>query len=90
MRAVDGARKLEQQELEENDKVGKLDLSDRKYKYTREQLVKFLEFKAWAAEEFSEEELKDLKDNHYCRFLEGYVWEKKQYQTKIAGFIVSL
>lgn len=54
----------------------KLDMNDRKHKYTDDQLDKFIEFKDLVARTIKDKPLLDnLWDNIYCRFLEGFEWK---------------
>ena len=60
-------------------------MNDRKYKYTDDQLDKFIQFKEQVAHKIKDIQLlKNLEDNIYCRFLECFDFNFDPALDKIA------
>lgn len=80
-----------EQAQEEQNEIARmsLDLNDRKYKYSKEQLTKFLEFKALMTKKLGEELCGKLSDNTFCRFLDGYLFKFEECEKNMTDYLVN-
>lgn len=81
----------EDQEQEDEREIARLslDLNDRKYKYNKEQLTKFLEFKNHMTKKMGEAVCGKLTDNTFARFLDGYLFNLPECEKNMTDYLVS-
>lgn len=78
---------LDEEQKNANDLSG-LVLDDRKIKYTKEQLEKFVQFKNEAIRMIGKESLEGYNDNVYCRFLDGYSFNFEEGLKNLSSYTV--
>lgn len=80
----------EDQEQEDERELARhsLDLNDRKYKYSKEQLTKFVEFKQNMIKKMGENVCAKLTDNTYARFLDGYQFNLVECEKNMTDYLV--
>ena len=81
----------EDQEQEEKTEIARLalDLDDRKHKYTKEQLLKFVQFKQIMTVKMGKKVCGNLADNVFCRFLDGYLFNFIECEKNMTDYLVS-
>lgn len=80
----------EDQEHEDQREIARLalDLNDRKHKYNKEQLSKFVEFKQLMTRKMGEEICGKLSDNTFARFLDGYLFNFTECEKNMTDYLV--
>lgn len=81
----------EDQDQEDEREIARLslDLTDRKYKYSKEQLTKFVEFRTLMTKKMGEEVCGKLSDNTFCRFLDGYMFNFHECEKNMTDYLVA-
>lgn len=80
-------------ETEEEEKLEiqrlNLNMEDRKHKYDRDKIKKYLQFKERMVKKMGVEATSDLTDNSYCRFLDGYLFDFDECEKNMTNMIVA-
>lgn len=80
-------RDIENEEKLEFERL-KLDMNDRKHKYDMQKLTTFVKFREKMIKKMGEEATKNLTDNAYCRFLDGYNFNLEECEKNMTNYIV--